>query len=80
MNKFKVFFKSILIPVLVGGLVGLIMSGSIDYNSLIQPKFAPPSFLFPIVWTILYTLMGVSFGILESNNLVDRNVKIIYYS
>lgn len=80
MNKFKVFFKSILIPVLVGGLVGLIMSGSIDYNSLIQPKFAPPSFLFPIVWTILFILMGISYGILEINNKTSQKIKRIYYS
>lgn len=80
MNKFKVFFKSILIPVLVGGLVGLIMSGSIDYNNLIQPKFAPPSFLFPIVWTILFILMGISYGILEINNKTSQKIKKIYYS
>ena len=27
---------------------------------MIQPSFAPPAILFPIVWTILYTLMGIS--------------------
>lgn len=80
MNKFKIFLKSILIPVLIGGLVGLIMSGSIDYDNLIQPKFAPPSFLFPIVWTILFILMGISFGILEVNNKTTPKIKVTYYS
>ena len=30
------------------------------YSQLIKPGFAPPSFIFPIVWVILYTLMGIS--------------------
>ena len=58
MLKFKVFAKSILIPVIIGGIVGLIISGSIDYNSLQKPVLSPPSILFPIMWTILYILMG----------------------
>ena len=66
MSKFKIYAKSILIPVIVGGIVGLIISGSIDYNNLQKPPLSPPSILFPIMWTILYILMGVSYGILKS--------------
>lgn len=79
MNKLKIYVKSIIIPVLVGGIVGWIISSSIDYNSLQKPPFAPPSITFPIVWTILYVLMGVSYGILDSNNLVDEGINRIYY-
>ena len=79
MSKFKIFAKSILIPVIVGGTVGLITSNAINYNDLIQPAFAPPSFLFPIVWTILYVLMGISYGILENKGLVDAEINSIYY-
>ena len=57
MNKINIFVKSILIPVLVGTLVGLVISGNIDYSSLQQPSFAPPAIVFPIVWTLLYILM-----------------------
>ena len=39
LNKFKTYFKAILIPVLVGGIVGFLISGSIDYNSLEKPLF-----------------------------------------
>ena len=80
MSKFKIYAKSILIPVLVGGIVGLITSGFIDYNSLNQPSLSPPSIVFPIVWTILYTLMGISYGILKSNSLVASEVNLIYYA
>ena len=79
MSRFKIFAKSILIPVIVGGTVGLITSNAINYNDLIQPAFAPPSFLFPIVWTILYVLMGISYGILENKGLVDAEINSIYY-
>ena len=79
MSKFKIYLKSILIPVIVGAVVGFIISGYIDYNSLVQPPLAPPSILFPIVWSILYVLMGVSYGILESNSLVDSDINFIYY-
>lgn len=80
MSKFKIFAKSIFIPVAVGAVVGLLISGSIDYNSLEKPFLAPPSILFPIMWTILYILMGISYGILKSNDLVDENINRIYYA
>ena len=79
MSKFKIYAKSILIPLILGGIVGLIISGFMDYNSMQKPFLAPPSILFPIVWTILYILMGVSYGILDSNSLVDSNINTIYY-
>ncbi len=79
MDKIKIYIKSILIPVILGGIVGLIISKSIDYNSLEQPLLSPPSILFPLVWTILYILMGVSYGILKNKGLTDKDVDLIYY-
>lgn len=79
MQKTKIFIKSILIPVIVGGVVGIIISNSIDYNTLQKPLLSPPSILFPIVWTILYILMGISYGILEIKKLIDKKINTIYY-
>ena len=79
MNKIWVYIKSILIPVIVGGVVGLLISQFMDYEMLKKPPFAPPGFIFPIVWTILYILMGVSYGILKTNNKVDDEINLIYY-
>ena len=64
MNKINIFVKSILIPVLVGTLVGLVTSGSIDYNSLQQPSFAPPGFIFSIVVMMI---------IFEKPSIIDIN-------
>ena len=79
MSTFKIYLKSILIPVIIGGFIGIIISGSMDYNLLEKPFLSPPSILFPIVWTILYILMGVSYGILDSKSLVDSKINFIYY-
>ena len=80
MSKALTYAKAIIIPIAVGLVVGLLTSGSMaDFNLLIKPSFSPPGILFPIVWTILYTLMGISYGILDSNGLVDSEINRIYY-
>ena len=79
MEKFKIYARSILIPVVLGAVIGFFTSSSNDYSSLQRPFLAPPGFIFPIVWTILYSLMGVSYGILKSNNLTDEKIDFIYY-
>mgnify|MGYP001623836330 FL=1 len=80
MSKFKIYLKSILIPLILGSIVGFIISGSMDYDSLIKPTLSPPAVLFPIVWTILYFLMGLSYGIITIYSNLDSDVKTIYYS
>lgn len=74
-----VWIKSIFIPVILGGIVALLISGSMDYNDLNRPPLSPPGFIFGIVWTVLYILMGVSYGILASKDLVDKSINTIYY-
>lgn len=74
-----VWIKSIFIPVILGGIVALLISGSMDYNDLNRPPLSPPGFIFGIVWTVLYILMGVSYGIIASKDLVDKNINTIYY-
>ena len=79
MKDWKLYVKTILVPVVLGGIVGLLISSSIMYDNLVQPPLAPPSFLFPIVWTILYILMGVSYGLLVQNGQDSENISSIYY-
>lgn len=45
----------------VGGLSGwLIRDSTALYNqTIIQPPFSPPGWVFPVVWTILFALMGI---------------------
>lgn len=79
MKNFGLYLKSILFPVIVGGVVGLIISNFMDYNTLVKPPLAPPSILFPIMWTILYILMGISYGIIKQKSILDMDVQFIYY-
>lgn len=79
MNNKKIWIKSILIPLILGGIVGIIVSKFMDYNTLQKPPLSPPGFLFGIVWSILYILMGISYGILETKKLVDYRVNKAYY-
>lgn len=70
----------LLFPLLIGGLVGLLIKSHIDYTSLALPPLAPPSIVFPIAWTILYFLMGISYLILNNKYKNDITYEsIIYY-
>ena len=70
---------SIIVPLFLGSIVGLLTSPGNNYNELIQPSFAPPGIIFPIVWTILYILMGVSsYIILESSDFNKNNALFFY--
>lgn len=53
--------KSIAIP-LIGGIIIGLLSNTKNYNLFV------PSIIFPIVWTILYILMGISSYIIKENN------------
>ena len=65
--KIKRLLICLAIPLGVGGLSALIAGGFSDYRDLNQPPLAPPGWLFPIAWTILYLLMGyASYRVLES--------------
>jgi len=53
--------KCIALPLIVGGVAGLLTRNSMqEFAAVNQPPFSPPGWLFPIVWTILYILMGIS--------------------
>ena len=51
---------SILIPLAVGSLSALFSGNMSSYSMFEKPAFSPPGFIFPIVWTVLYILMGIS--------------------
>lgn len=80
MNKTLEFIKSILIQVVLGGIVGIIISNFMDYDIINKPLLSPPAIVFPIIWTILYILMGISYGILKANDLADEKVNSVYFT
>ena len=72
---------SLLIPLVGGFISGLIsMGGMKEFNLLNKPLLAPPGFVFPIVWTILYVLMGISSYLIYSENDYHSNCCIKIYA
>ena len=60
-KKIKPYIITLLIPLAVGGLSAFLTKANMSlYRDVVTPPLSPPSFLFPLVWTILYILMGVS--------------------
>ena len=57
----KLLAKCIAIPLLVGIVAAIISGGGMEvFERVNKPPLSPPAWLFPVVWTILYTLMGIS--------------------
>jgi len=59
-KKIKPYVISIAIALAVGGAAAFLTRNDMNlYDEIILPPLAPPSILFPIVWSILYVLMGI---------------------
>ena len=72
----KKLVKCVAIPLAVGALSALLTKD--NYNIPNQPPLSPPAWVFPVVWTILYILMGIaSYIICESNATRDEKNKAL---
>lgn len=59
--QWKLLLVCIAIPLAVGGVAAWLTKDAMaTFSSIQQPPLSPPAWLFPIVWTVLYTLMGIS--------------------
>lgn len=57
----KKLLASLAVPLAVGGLSALLTKDSMEtFDSLNKPALSPPGWLFPVVWTVLFVLMGHS--------------------
>ncbi len=79
MKKILKSLYHLFLPLILGSLVGLLISSSIDYTELVKPPLAPPKIFFPIAWTIIYLLMGISWFIINKKNLADSDDALVYY-
>ena len=67
----------IAIPLLVGGLSGFLSAGEMEaFEQLKKPTLSPPGWLFPVVWTILYTLMGISSYLVLTSGQPKETIKM----
>ena len=80
----KLLAICIALPLLVGGVSALLTRESMMlFESVQKPPLSPPGWLFPVVWTILYTLMGIaSYLVLTSEapkEEVGRAINVYLY-
>lgn len=66
-NNYKELIIYIAVPLILGGIVGLItMKSSANYDGIV------PGWIFPVVWSILYVLMGISSYLVRNNFLLIK--------
>ena len=76
----KNLFISMGISLGVGGLSSLLTYKSQNiYDEIITPTLSPPSILFPIVWTVLYILMGISSYIVYNSQSEFKSKALVIY-
>jgi len=82
MKDIKRLVINIIIPLGLGTLSGLLSGSMNGLDGINQPAFAPAPILFPIIWTILYILMGVSAYLIEktNNEKKEKALKTYYIS
>jgi len=76
-TNYKLVFKILVCTFLIGNLFAFSVVTNMDkYNSLIKP-FQIPNIIFPIVWTILFILMSISFYLI-TQKVDDKKYLYIY--
>lgn len=79
-NK-KALLVSIAISLSTGILASILTVGNFGrYSEAVQPFLSPPGWLFPIVWTILYILMGISAYLIYISNYEQKYIGLSVYA
>ena len=80
-QKYRCIILNLLATLALAGL-GVLLSGNYGdlYTRLEKPPLAPPSWLFPVAWSILYVLMGVAAGLVcRADHLGRTRALRLYY-
>lgn len=74
-SKKTIFFLCAAIPFFTGLAAQLLTGNQMNsFASVNQPPLSPPAWLFPIVWTILYFLMGISSYLILTSNAEEKDI------
>lgn len=69
------------IPLGVGALAGILTKDSMMQFSLLnRPPLSPPGWLFPVVWTVLFLLMGYASYLVSRSDSVQKRPTLILYA
>ena len=78
-KKRTAYIISIAIALAIGGLSAIVNAGKMEKPELLQPPLSPPVWLFPVVWTILFTLMGISAARVYLSDCSEKNDALFIY-
>ena len=77
----KPLIIALLIPLAVGGLSALLTGGMDNFKTLEKPPLSPPGWIFPVVWTVLYLLMGFASYLVYNSKAptYKKNNALLFY-
>ena len=81
MKKAKSYIFSILLSLTVGGLSALSIANNMNiYDKINTPPLSPPGWLFPVVWAILFIVMGVSSAMIFTSKSSKKDDALFIYA
>lgn len=76
----RAYILSIAAALAIGALGSILTRKGMEaFTNVNQPKLSPPMWLFPVVWTILYILMGISAAMIYETRSEDRREALLIY-
>lgn len=77
--QWKKLLPALALPLALGGLSAWLNQGAMaDYATLNKVPLSPPGWLFPLVWTLLYLLMGLaSYRVAVSPAAASRKERVL---
>ncbi len=80
LKKYVPYIISAAISLGVGGISAFLSKDNMSiYSAVNRPALSPPSWLFPIVWTVLFVLMGIAAAIIWRSNGKELDSALIFY-
>ena len=79
-SKYRTIIIQVIVALLAGGLASLLGGDTAPlYERLVSPPLAPPGWVFPVVWTVLYILMGIAAGLVARSGDMDSGDALALY-
>lgn len=77
--QWKNLITCLAIPLAVASFSALLTQNSMEtFASVSKPPLSPPGWLFPVVWTILYILMGIASYLVLTSKKPPNNALLLY--
>ena len=75
-KRITFFIKSVAVPLLTGVLSYFLTRNSMQvFDSMNKPLLSPPAIVFPIVWTVIYILMGIGFYLVVTSGGNEKDIQ-----